>query len=207
MLVILDPQVTPVGVFPLNESSFRVLWPDVGLEGNETYGWSEAAFRGGHRAQAAAGGRIGCRKERPVRGSPPNSECRRRRCTTGAAPTAAWTRTPPRNSRSCESRTPPQAPAGEAELARMSCARWPRESSEPSAKRRAVDMLTTTLSMSERFACKAVGLARSTYRRLPQAQTPADPDAEMRAGCAATSPNTRAMGSDMRGRRAVRRTP
>ena len=51
----------------------------------------------------------------------------------------------------------------------------------PAAKRRAVDMLTTTLSMSERLACKAVGLARSTYRRLPQAQTPADPDAEMRA--------------------------
>lgn len=30
-------------------------------------------------------------------------------------------------------------------------------------------------------ACKAVGLARSTYRRLPLAQTPADPDAEVRA--------------------------
>jgi putative transposase len=42
-------------------------------------------------------------------------------------------------------------------------------------------MLTATLSMSERLACKAVGLARSTYRRLPAAQTPADPDAEMRA--------------------------
>jgi putative transposase len=42
-------------------------------------------------------------------------------------------------------------------------------------------MLTTTLSMSERLACKAVGLARSTYRRLPVAQTPADPDADMRA--------------------------
>ncbi|MGB8386960.1 IS3 family transposase [Mycobacterium sp.] len=51
----------------------------------------------------------------------------------------------------------------------------------PAAKRRAVDMLTTTLSMSERLACKAVGLARSTYRRLPVTQTPADPDAEMRA--------------------------
>ncbi len=35
--------------------------------------------------------------------------------------------------------------------------------------------------MSERLACKAVGLTRSTYRRLPAAQTPADPDAEMRA--------------------------
>lgn len=35
--------------------------------------------------------------------------------------------------------------------------------------------------MSERLACKAVGLAHSTYRRLPLAQTPTDPDAEMRA--------------------------
>jgi putative transposase len=42
-------------------------------------------------------------------------------------------------------------------------------------------MLTTTLGMSERLACKAVGLARSTYRRLPLAETPADPDAKMRA--------------------------
>jgi putative transposase len=42
-------------------------------------------------------------------------------------------------------------------------------------------MLKTTLSMSERLACKAVGLARSTYRRLPLAATPADPDAHLRA--------------------------
>ena len=42
-------------------------------------------------------------------------------------------------------------------------------------------MLKVTLSMSERLACKAVGLARSTYRRLPLALTPDDPDAEMRA--------------------------
>ena len=51
----------------------------------------------------------------------------------------------------------------------------------PAAKRRAVDMLKTTLSMSERLACKAVGLARSTYRRLPLGQTSDDPAAEMRA--------------------------
>ncbi len=51
----------------------------------------------------------------------------------------------------------------------------------PAAKRRAVDMLKDTLSMSERLACMAVGLTRSTYRRLPLAQTPADPDADMRA--------------------------
>ncbi|SHY28563.1 transposase [Mycobacteroides abscessus subsp. abscessus] len=42
-------------------------------------------------------------------------------------------------------------------------------------------MLKDVLGMSERLACKAVGLARSTYRRLPLAQTPADPDADMRA--------------------------
>ena len=42
-------------------------------------------------------------------------------------------------------------------------------------------MLKDTLCMSERLACKAVGLARSTYRRLPLGQTPADPDAQMRA--------------------------
>ena len=37
----------------------------------------------------------------------------------------------------------------------------------PAAKRSAVDMLTETLSMSERLACKAVGLSRSTHRRPP----------------------------------------
>jgi len=51
----------------------------------------------------------------------------------------------------------------------------------PAAKRRAVDMLKSVMGMSERLACKAVGLARSTYQRLPQAQSPADPDAELRA--------------------------
>jgi len=42
-------------------------------------------------------------------------------------------------------------------------------------------MLRQTLNISERLACKAVGLARSTCRRLPRAQTPADPDADLRA--------------------------
>ncbi|MFE3280583.1 IS3 family transposase [Nocardia sp. NPDC059239] len=50
----------------------------------------------------------------------------------------------------------------------------------PSAKRRAVDMLREVKSMSERLACKVVGLARSTYRRLPAVQTPQDPDAGLR---------------------------
>ncbi|MBB3040008.1 hypothetical protein FHU29_004503 [Hoyosella altamirensis] len=35
--------------------------------------------------------------------------------------------------------------------------------------------------MSERFACKVVRLPRSTYRRLPLAQTPGDPDAALRS--------------------------
>ncbi len=41
-------------------------------------------------------------------------------------------------------------------------------------------MLKEVLGMSERLACKAVGLARSTYRRTPIALTPADPDAQLR---------------------------
>ncbi|BBZ32055.1 IS3 family transposase [Mycolicibacterium confluentis] len=69
----------------------------------------------------------------------------------------------------------------EAELVRTLCGRSRRKILSPAAKRRAVDMLTTALGMSERLACKAVGLARSTCRRLPLSQTPADPDAEMRA--------------------------
>jgi putative transposase len=42
-------------------------------------------------------------------------------------------------------------------------------------------MLTASRGMSERLACKAVGLARSTHRRLPQAHTQADPDMHLRA--------------------------
>ncbi|WP_196812331.1 DDE-type integrase/transposase/recombinase [Nocardia sp. CNY236] len=51
----------------------------------------------------------------------------------------------------------------------------------PAAGRRVVGMLTDVMGLSERFACKVVGLARSTYRRVPAAQTPADPDAGLRA--------------------------
>lgn len=56
-------------------------------------------------------------------------------------------------------------------------------------------MLKDTLSMSERLACKAVGLARSTYRRLPAAQTPDDPYVEMRAWLRAYATKHPAMGS------------
>jgi HTH-like domain len=59
--------------------------------------------------------------------------------------------------------------------------RWPRENSEPSRqalrRRHAHDCVEHVGTVG----VKAVGLARSTYRRLPMAQTPADPDAEMRA--------------------------
>ncbi len=50
----------------------------------------------------------------------------------------------------------------------------------PTAGRRVVDMLKEVMGVSERFACKVVGLHRSTYRRLPAAQTPIDPDAGLR---------------------------
>ena len=36
-------------------------------------------------------------------------------------------------------------------------------------------MLKDTLSMSERLACKAVGLARSTYRRTPRSAASINP--------------------------------
>jgi putative transposase len=36
----------------MSPTSFRVLWPDVGLEGTMKHGWSEAAFRGGRRVPA-----------------------------------------------------------------------------------------------------------------------------------------------------------
>lgn len=41
-------------------------------------------------------------------------------------------------------------------------------------------MLKQVLGMSERMACKAVGLPRSTYRRPKVADTPQDPDKELR---------------------------
>jgi hypothetical protein len=42
-------------------------------------------------------------------------------------------------------------------------------------------MLIEVKNRSQRAACKAVGLARSTYRRTPLAQTADDPDADLRA--------------------------
>jgi hypothetical protein len=93
-----------------------------------------------------------------------------------------WTRTTPRNSRSCANRTPASSGCWQRQSWRKTrCGRSRRENSEPSRQAPRVDMLKDTLGMSERLACKAVGLARSTYRRLPVAQTPADPDADLRA--------------------------
>jgi putative transposase len=62
-------------------------------------------------------------------------------------------------------------------------------------------MLTETLGMSERLACKAVGLSRSTHRRLPQAQTPTDPDADVRAWLRAYATKHPCHGSGAPGRR------
>src|ERR1700694_2525881 len=87
--------------------------------------------------------------------------------------------------RAIEPRSRPCAPAHEppAHTTRSPTHTYVRRAKilSPAAKRRAVDMLKDTLSMSDRLACKAVGLARSTYRRLPLAATPADPDAQLRA--------------------------
>ena len=41
--------------------------------------------------------------------------------------------------------------------------------------------LITTLGVSERFACRVTGQARSTQRQLPADQTPEDPDGALRA--------------------------
>ena len=49
------------------------------------------------------------------------------------------------------------------------------------AKRAAIDMLKNRMNVSERLACKVVGLSRSAYRRPLRSQTPADPDADLRA--------------------------
>ena len=69
---------------------------------------------------------------------------------------------------------------GDAELEKDTARGGQGKILSPAAKRRAVDMLKETLSMSERMACRAVGLACSTYWRLPLAATPADPDADLR---------------------------
>lgn len=41
-------------------------------------------------------------------------------------------------------------------------------------------MLKDRLAMSERKACRVTGQARSTQRRTPKAETPADPDKWLR---------------------------
>ncbi len=96
---------------------------------------------------------------RPVRRSPPCCRCRRRRCTTGGAPTAGWTPMPPTSSRSCASRTPDSS----------GC--WLRPSRRRTPCGRAVDMLEDTLSMSERLGCRAVGPAIQTDRYSHQNQS------------------------------------
>jgi putative transposase len=77
----------------------------------------------------------------------------------------------------------------------------------PAAKRRAVDMLKDALSMSERLMCNAVGLARSTYRNLPQAQTRPIRTPRFGSGCVTTPRKARAMGFGGRWRRCVTKAP
>ena len=41
-------------------------------------------------------------------------------------------------------------------------------------------MLVEKMKLSKQLACRALGLSRSTYARIPIAQTPADPDVDLR---------------------------
>lgn len=50
----------------------------------------------------------------------------------------------------------------------------------PRGKRAAVRHLIATMNLSERFACRMVGIARSTFRTFPADQTPYDPDLGLR---------------------------
>ncbi len=78
------------------------------------------------------------------------------------------------SSKSCASKTP--ASSGccpKPSWRQRPC--WGEEKLGPAAKRRAVDMLRETLSMSERLACKAVGGPATPTAAWHLAQTPADP--------------------------------
>ncbi len=70
-----------------------------------------------------------------TRRSPPNSVSRRRRCTTGGAPTAGWIPTPPpRSSGSCASRTRGSSGCWPRPNSRMTrCGRSRRENFGPGA--------------------------------------------------------------------------
>ena len=61
-----------------------------------------------------------------------------------------------------------EARAGEG----CSAGRWLRENSEPGRQRRAVGMLKEVKGMSERLACKAVGLARSSGNSMQAGRRP-----------------------------------
>lgn len=101
----------------------------------------------------------------------------RPRCTTGATPTAGSIPTRLSARAECPVKSGCwQKPSWR----RTRCARWRRENSESGRQAPRPRTLTYVKGLSERLSRKAIGLARSTYRRLQLAQTTADPDAEMR---------------------------
>jgi len=180
-------------VFPLNESSFRVLWPDVGLEGTmklmagRKRHSAEDIVRKLRRAdELAAEGKIGEEIAAELGVSAATLYNWRRAyggMDTDAAQGAQG---------AARAERPTEPVVGRGGVGEGRAARGGQgKTLSPAAKRRAVDMLKDTLTMSERLACKAVGLARSTYQRLPLATTPADPDAQLRAwlrSCATKHP-------------------
>ena len=89
----------------------------------------------------------------------------------------------------------------EAELVKDALREVAKGKPEPSCKRRAVDMLTATLGMSERLACKAVGLAAPPTAASPSLRPPPIQTPTCGPGCVPTPPSTRVTGSGVRGRR------
>src|ERR1700733_6910835 len=138
----------------MSPAGFRVLWPDVGLEGT----MKVMAGRKRHSAEdivrklrradeLAAEGKTGQEIAAELGVSAAT-------LSTGAAPMAAWTPTPPRNPKSCASRTPASSDCWpRPNWKKTPCARWPRENSEPGRQaRHAVDMLKEVRGVSERLA-------------------------------------------------------
>lgn len=82
----------------------------------------------------------------------------------------------------------------EAEWEKDALGRWRRENLSPTAKWRAVDILKATLSISERLACKAVGLAEPPFATSCRRKPLMISMRRCGPGCAGTRRNAPAMG-------------
>lgn len=64
---------------------------------------------------------------------------------------------------------------------RTRCGRSPREAFDPGGQAAGGGHAPTGQRIPERFACRVIGVHRSTFRRLPAAHTAPDPDLDARA--------------------------